>query len=131
MAKYNESNDIASLIANAMFLLSEGKREKINDLLKYIEERLATLENEKEELKEYQKWDKMRRSLEYTIHDHELRDTKKKLDELQEKRDNSGAQSQKLRDLQQAANDKVKVRFVFLIDISYNQYVDLVQKMSS
>ena len=40
---------------------SEGKREKINDLLKYIEERLATLENEKEELKEYQKWDKMRR----------------------------------------------------------------------
>ncbi|XP_053407291.1 structural maintenance of chromosomes protein 3-like [Mercenaria mercenaria] len=87
---------------------TEGKREKINDLLKYIEERLATLENEKEELKEYQKWDKMRRSLEYTIHDHELRDTKKKLDELQEKRDNSGAQSQKFRDLQQAANDKVK-----------------------
>lgn len=87
---------------------TEGKREKINDLLKYIEERLMTLENEKEELKEYQKWDKMRRSLEYTIHDHELRDTKKKLDELQDKRDNSGAQTQKYRDLQQAANDKVK-----------------------
>ncbi|KAH3790706.1 hypothetical protein DPMN_168913 [Dreissena polymorpha] len=45
---------------------------------------------------------------EYTIHDHELRDTKKKLDELQDKRDNSGAQTQKYRDLQQAANDKVK-----------------------
>lgn len=87
---------------------TEGKREKINDLLKYIEERLQTLENEKEELKEYQKWDKMRRSLEYTIHDHELRDCKKKLDELQDKRDNSGAESQKLRDLQQSANDKVK-----------------------
>ena len=39
----------------------EGKREKINDLLKYIEERLNTLESEKEELREYQKWDKMRR----------------------------------------------------------------------
>ena len=49
------------------------------------------------------------RSLEYTIHDHELRDTKKKLAELQEKRDNSGAQGQKYRDLQQSANDKVKV----------------------
>ena len=45
----------------SIFLISEGKREKINDLLKYIEERLETLENEKEELKEYQKWDKMRR----------------------------------------------------------------------
>lgn len=43
----------------------EGKREKINDLLKYIEERLATLEDEKEELKEYQKWDKMRRYKSY------------------------------------------------------------------
>ncbi|XP_064600089.1 structural maintenance of chromosomes protein 3-like [Liolophura sinensis] len=87
---------------------TEGKREKINDLLKYIEERLQTLEEEKEELKEYQKWDKMRRSLEYTIHDHELRDTRKKLEELQDKRDNSGVHSQKLRDQQQAAADQVK-----------------------
>ncbi|ESO87805.1 hypothetical protein LOTGIDRAFT_127102 [Lottia gigantea] len=87
---------------------TEGKREKINDLLKYIEERLDTLESEKEELKEYQKWDRMRRSLDYTIHDHELRDTRRKLEELQEKRDNSGANTTKLRDGQQEANDKVK-----------------------
>lgn len=40
-----------------------GRTEKIEDLLKYIEERLKTLEEEKEELKEYQKWDKMRRYL--------------------------------------------------------------------
>ncbi|KAH7985788.1 hypothetical protein HPB49_026268 [Dermacentor silvarum] len=40
---------------------TEGKRSKIEDLLKYIEDRLQTLEEEKEELKEYQKWDKMRR----------------------------------------------------------------------
>ena len=46
----------------------------------YIEERLSTLEEEKEELKAYQDWDKMRRSLEYTIHDKELRDTREKLE---------------------------------------------------
>ncbi|XP_014677451.1 PREDICTED: structural maintenance of chromosomes protein 3-like [Priapulus caudatus] len=45
---------------------TENKREKIEELLKYIDERLNTLEDEKEELKEYQKWDKMRRALEYT-----------------------------------------------------------------
>ena len=61
---------------------AEGKREKIEELLKYIDERLNTLESEKEELKAYQKWDKMRRSLEYTIYDHELRDTRRKLDEV-------------------------------------------------
>ena len=54
-------------------LILEGKREKINELLEYIEERLKTLEEEKEELKEYQKWDKMHRSLEFTIHDKELK----------------------------------------------------------
>ena len=58
----------------------EGKREKIEEMLGYIEERLSTLEEEKEELKAYQEWDKMRRSLEYTIHDKELRDTREKLE---------------------------------------------------
>ena len=51
------------------FQETEGKRDKIEEFLKPIEERLATLEDEKEELKEYQKYDKMRRALEYQIHD--------------------------------------------------------------
>lgn len=64
---------------------SEGKREKINELLKYIEERLHTLEDEKEELAQYQKWDKMRRALEYTIYNQELNETRAKLDEVTKK----------------------------------------------
>lgn len=40
---------------------AEGKKEKIDELLKDIDERLETLDEEKEELKEYQKWDKERR----------------------------------------------------------------------
>lgn len=63
-------------------MFAEGKREKINELLKYIEERLHTLEDEKEELAQYQKWDKMRRALEYTIYNQELNETRAKLDEV-------------------------------------------------
>ncbi|GAB6024529.1 hypothetical protein CHUAL_009682 [Chamberlinius hualienensis] len=88
---------------------TEGKREKIEDLLKYIDERLKTLEDEKEELKEYQKWDKMRRALEYTIHDYELKDTRKKLDEIDNRREDSGAVTEKLREKMQQAIDKIKV----------------------
>lgn len=62
----------------------EAKREKIEEMIEYIEERLSTLEEEKEELKAYQEWDKMRRSLEYTIHDKELRDTREKLEAVRE-----------------------------------------------
>lgn len=65
-----------------VFVSAEGKREKINELLKYIEERLHTLEDEKEELAQYQKWDKMRRALEYTIYNQELNETRAKLDEV-------------------------------------------------
>lgn len=41
-------------------------------MLAHIEERLRELESEKEELKEYQKLDKSRRALEYTLYDKEL-----------------------------------------------------------
>lgn len=75
---------------------TEGKREKINELLEYIEERLKTLEEEKEELKEYQKWDKMHRSLEFTIHDKELKDTRRKLESLEESREMGSEQSHEL-----------------------------------
>lgn len=56
--------------------------EKIVEFIKTIEERLQTLEEEKEELKEYQVWDKKRRTLEFCIHDRELKETKRKLEEV-------------------------------------------------
>ena len=85
---------------------TESKLEKINDLIKYIDERLQSLEGETAELKEYQKWDKMRRSLEYTIYTQELEDARKKQKELEEKRENSSSVSEKLRDdLNKLVND--------------------------
>jgi len=76
---------------------TEGKKEKIEEFLKTIEDRLSTLEEEKEELKAYQKWDKKRRALEYTIHDRELTETKKKLEELESRRKKSGEGAESLR----------------------------------
>lgn len=63
-------------------MYTEVKKAKIAEMLEYIEERLSALEEEKEELKAYQELDKMRRSLEYTIHDKELRDTREKLERV-------------------------------------------------
>lgn len=44
-----------------------NKREKIDELLVYIKERLSELEEEKEELRDFQEKDKDRRCLQYTI----------------------------------------------------------------
>lgn len=58
------------------------KKEKIEESLAYIEERLKELENEKDELKEYQELDRERRALEYTIYDKELNEAQDKLSEV-------------------------------------------------
>jgi len=65
---------------------TEAKRGKINELLDYIEARLNELEEEKEELKEFQEKDKERRCLEYALYQRELEDVGLALDELEEER---------------------------------------------
>ncbi|CAL2036611.1 hypothetical protein CAEBREN_00372 [Caenorhabditis brenneri] len=62
------------------------KTEKIQGLLKYIDERLQTLENEKEDLKEYQKLDKTKRSIEYTMYDNTNKEATKEKSRLDEQK---------------------------------------------
>uniref|UniRef100_A0A6B2ELJ6 Structural maintenance of chromosomes protein n=1 Tax=Phlebotomus kandelakii TaxID=1109342 RepID=A0A6B2ELJ6_9DIPT len=87
---------------------TEGKVEKITEFLITIEDRLKTLEEEKEELKEYQKWDKARRTLEYIIHETELKETKKQLEDLEHQRRTSGDKQKQLLQEVQKAQDKIK-----------------------
>lgn len=87
---------------------TEGKLEKIAEFLQTIEERLKTLEEEKEELKEYQKWDKARRTLEYIIHETELKETRKALDDLDSQRKCSGDKQKQFNMDVQRAQGKIK-----------------------
>nr|XP_018670625.1 structural maintenance of chromosomes protein 3-like isoform X2 [Ciona intestinalis] len=87
---------------------SEMKNAKIQELLTMIEDRLATLKDEKEELAQYQKWDKTRRGLEYTIHNQELNETRGKIDLLSNKRENNSQQTKHLRAQQEEAQRRTK-----------------------
>lgn len=71
------------LILSSPLPIVEGKQAQIEEMLSDIEQRLSTLEEEKEELKAYQQLDKTRRSLEYTIHDKELKTIRNKLEQVQ------------------------------------------------
>ncbi|KAJ4394918.1 Structural maintenance of chromosomes protein 3 [Neurospora sp. IMI 360204] len=53
---------------------TNSKREKIDELLEYIKERLSELEEEKDELRDFQEKDRERRCLEYA-HWHRLQET--------------------------------------------------------
>jgi structural maintenance of chromosome 3 (chondroitin sulfate proteoglycan 6) len=63
---------------------TDAKRTKINELLDYIESRLTELEEEKEELKEFQDKDKDRRCLEYALYQRELEEVGEALDEIED-----------------------------------------------
>ena len=89
---YDEKKEESALILRE----TEEKRQTIVDVLRAIEERLGQLEHEKEELKEFQKWDKMKRSVEYTIHSKELEHTQSKLDEMQRARAHGSSKGSEL-----------------------------------
>jgi structural maintenance of chromosome 3 (chondroitin sulfate proteoglycan 6) len=67
---------------------TNSKRAKIDELLDYINERLAELEEEKDELRNYQEKDKERRCLEYTIYSREQHEISNVLENLEEQRQN-------------------------------------------
>lgn len=65
---------------------TDAKRSKIAELLAYIETRLAELEEEKEELKDFQEKDKERRCMEYALYQRELEEVGEALVEIEEDR---------------------------------------------
>ncbi|CZS91393.1 related to SMC3-required for structural maintenance of chromosomes [Rhynchosporium agropyri] len=65
---------------------TNNKRAKIDELLEYIKERLAELEEEKEELRGYQEKDKDRRCLEYAFYHREQTALAQALEEIEEAR---------------------------------------------
>ncbi|KAL2820881.1 RecF/RecN/SMC [Aspergillus cavernicola] len=67
---------------------TNSKREKIDELLEFINERLSELEEEKDELRSFQDKDKERRCLEYTIYSREQQEISSFLDNLEEQRQN-------------------------------------------
>ncbi|KAJ3646857.1 hypothetical protein Zmor_024423 [Zophobas morio] len=102
---YDERRDESMAILRE----TEGKVEKIEEFLRTIEERLSTLEEEKEELKQYQHYDKIRRTLEYIIHEVELNENKRKLADLEKQRNESGNEQEKLAANLKKAQDSIKV----------------------
>ncbi|KAG9253302.1 RecF/RecN/SMC [Emericellopsis atlantica] len=77
--------------AESLKIMNEtnNKREKIDELLKYIEERLSELEEEKEELRGFQDKDRERRCLEYAYHFREQALQQERLEEIESREKNN------------------------------------------
>lgn len=82
---------------------TDARRERIEEVISYMETRLAELQEEKDELNEYQKLDTQRRCLEYTIYDKELQHAVEQLKHLEENRGTSSQSSVELHEAYAAA----------------------------
>ncbi|GJQ12768.1 hypothetical protein GpartN1_g4559.t1 [Galdieria partita] len=72
------------------------KRTRILEVVKYLEERMAELETEKEELKKLEELETERRSIEYTLYVTELEQIKESLEQLEADRQGLAEESEKL-----------------------------------
>ncbi|XP_018474869.1 structural maintenance of chromosomes protein 3-like isoform X1 [Raphanus sativus] len=84
------------------------KRNQIIQVVQYLDGRLKDLDEEKEELRKYQQLDKQRKSLEYTIYDKELHDTREKLEQVEVERTKASEESTKMYDRVEKAQDEYK-----------------------
>lgn len=81
--KIIQETRISTRFINPPPCLIEMKRDKITELMGFIEERLRELEEEKQELVAYQELDREKRGLESHIYHKELEDIKNKLQQEQ------------------------------------------------
>lgn len=61
---------------------NEGKRKHVDEVIAYLDERLAELGTEQKELTEWQACDKERRAIQYALHSEDLARAKRRLEEL-------------------------------------------------
>ena len=87
---------------------NKGDREKINAVITYTEERLSEHESEKEELIAYQKLDRTRRVLEYTLYDSELSRARIKLDDLEQSRAEDANRTAELHESARETHDAIR-----------------------
>lgn len=82
--------------------------EKIDETLEYMESKLEELRGEKEELGQYQKLDRERRAIEYTLYDKELKKARESLDNIEHQRNEELEKSNSLADEMREVHDAIQ-----------------------
>ncbi|KAL0845154.1 hypothetical protein Bca101_018400 [Brassica carinata] len=98
--------------------LPGNKRNHIIQAVQYLDERLRALDEEKEELRKYQQLDKQRKSLEYTIYDKELHDTREELEQVEVERTKASEESTKMYDRVEKAQDEYRSLYESLTELT-------------
>lgn len=84
------------------------KQERIAEILAFIEQRLHELEEEKDELKEYEELDRRRRALEYNMYDKELGKAVASLQRMEQEQETKRARQHELYSALRSAEEQLQ-----------------------
>ena len=84
------------------------KQTRIAEVLEFIDERMTELEKEKEELHEYDRLDKRRRALEFTLYDKEMAKATDQIQTIENTRDEQREAKQEVHGKLQAVQDELQ-----------------------
>ncbi len=84
------------------------KQTRITEVLEFIDERMTELEKEKEELHEYDRLDKRRRALEFTLYDKEMAKATDQLQTIENTRDDQRNAKQEVHTQLQTVQDELQ-----------------------
>ena len=87
---------------------TKSRRDQIQETVEFIEQRLGELDAEKDELQKYMEHDRTKRSLEYTVYEKDLSETRAKLDEVEERRRNFVERAKEEDDRQHKTHDEIR-----------------------
>ena len=87
---------------------TKSRRDQIQETVEFIEQRLGELDAEKDELQKYLEHDRTKRSLEYTIYEKDLSETRAKLDEVEERRRSYVERAKEEDDRAHRAHDEIR-----------------------
>mmetsp|Transcript_28839 Transcript_28839/g.68899 ORF Transcript_28839/g.68899 Transcript_28839/m.68899 type:complete len:1112 (-) Transcript_28839:128-3463(-) len=87
---------------------NEIRKSQIQEVVDQLDEKLAELDAEREELHKYQQLDKQRRGIEYALHDKELTETRKKLEEIETKRAEASKSVGQCQDEAKEAEERIR-----------------------
>jgi structural maintenance of chromosome 3 (chondroitin sulfate proteoglycan 6) len=87
---------------------TNGKKEKIGEVVQFIDGRLSELEKDKTELAEYHTLDKTKRALEYTFYDKQLRKAQEQVEACDIRRQEEAEKHRTLNDAALNMHDDIK-----------------------
>ena len=86
---------------------NQGRLDQVNDLLQEMQDKLAELESEKEELHAYQQADRTRRALSYALYEKECHDARRQLMKIDQEREDHTETIQEIHHESRIIHDKI------------------------